>query len=101
MSMTKDSHVSLPIAEERRRDLIVRFLADITQVTDNPKNQEEFQTSLQTYCDALHPGLDSNDGPPDPRAIFSLEAEALFRAWLRRHKIWSDAGLNTTHAWLN
>jgi len=33
--------------------------------------------------------------------VLSPEAEALFSAWLRRHKIWSEAGLNTAHAWLN
>jgi hypothetical protein len=33
--------------------------------------------------------------------MLSPEAEALFRAWLRRDKIWSDAELNTTNAWSN
>jgi hypothetical protein len=33
--------------------------------------------------------------------ILSPEAEALFRAWLRRNQIWCNAGLNTAHAWSN
>ena len=33
--------------------------------------------------------------------VLSLEAEAFFRAWLRRNKIWSDTGLNTAQAWSN
>ncbi len=120
MSQTKSTNQPLPIAEAVRRDLIVRFLAELMQVTGNPKNQEAFQAALQAYCDSLRPWLDTDDGPPNPRAVFSLledctfdetgenitvvlspEAEALFRAWLRRNKIWSDAGLNTAHAWLN
>src|SRR5262249_1542255 len=103
-----------------RRDLIVRFIAELMQITGNPKKQKDFQAALQAYCDSLHPWLDHSDGPPNPRAIFTLlenctfdetgdnisvvlspEGEALFRAWLRRNKIWSDAGLNTAHAWLN
>jgi len=120
--MVKANHPSkpLPITEELRRELIVRFLAELLQVTDSPENQEEFQAALQRYCDSLHPWLEPGDGPPNPRAVFSLledctfdqkgenitvvlspEAEALFRAWLRRNKIWSDTGLNTAHAWLN
>lgn len=120
--MAKANHPSipLPIAEELRRDLIVRFLAELMPITGSPKKQEDFQAALQRYCDSLHPWLEPGDGPPNPRAVFSLledctfdetgenitvvlspEAEALFRAWLRRNKIWSDAGLNTAHAWLN
>lgn len=116
----KHALVPLPIAEELRRDLIVRFLAELMRVAGNPKNHTDFRAALQIYCDGLQPWLDAGDGPADPRAVFSLledcsfdekgehvtvvlspEAEALFRAWLRRHKIWSDAGLNTAHAWLN
>ena len=70
--------------------------------------------------DGLRPWLESHDGPTSPRALFTLierctfdetndnitvvlspEAEALFRAWLRRNKIASDAGLNTALAWSN
>jgi len=99
---------------------MVRFLADLMEVTGDPKNQDDFQVSLQTYCDSLQPWRAPDDGPPNPRAVFSLlenytfdetgedmtvvlspEAEALFRAWLRRHKVWSEAGLDTAHAWLN
>ena len=86
----------------------------------NPQNPDDFQAALQTYYDSLQPWRESGDGPLNPRAVFSLlenctfdetgeyitvvlspEAEALFRAWLRRHKIWSEAGLDTAHAWLN
>lgn len=120
MSEIKHTKVPLQLAEELRRDLIVRFLAEIMQVTGNPKNQADFQAALQSYCNGLHPWLEPGDGPPNPRAVFSLledctfdetgenitvvlspEAEALFRAWLQRNKIWSDAGLDTAHAWLN
>jgi hypothetical protein len=113
-------HVPLPVAEELRRDLIVRFLAELLQMTGSPDTPEDFQAALQKYCDELRPWLDPGDGPPNPRAVFSLledctfdetgenitvvlspEAEALFRAWLRRNKIASDAGLNTAHAWSN
>jgi hypothetical protein len=33
--------------------------------------------------------------------VLSPEAEAFFRAWLRRQQIWRDGGLNTVHAWSN
>jgi hypothetical protein len=108
------------IPENIRRDLIVRFLAELMQVTGTPGDQASFQAALQRYCNSLQPWLESSDGPPNPRAVFSLlddcsfdatgtevsvvlspEAEALFKAWLRRNKIWSAAGLNTAHAWLN
>ena len=120
MSKAKHPNVPLPVAEEHRRDLVVRFLAELMQMTGTPENQDDFQAALQTYCDALRPWLEPGDGPPNPRAVFSLlddcsfdatgenitvvlspEAEALFRAWLRRNKILNDAGLNTAHAWLN
>src|SRR5581483_3730861 len=103
-----------------RRDLIVRSLAELSRITDTPQDQETFQRSLQTFADGLQPWLEPSDGPPNPRAVFSLledfsfdvtgkevsvvlspEAEALFEAWLRRNKIWSNSGLNTAHAWLN
>src|SRR5262245_1243442 len=120
--MSKANHPSilLPIAEELRRELIVRFLAEILQITGSQDTQEDFQVALQMYWDSLKPWLQPGDGPPNPRAVFSLleecsfdetgenitvvlspEAEALFRAWLRRNKIWSDTGLNTAHAWQN
>ena len=116
----KHSKIPLPIVEELRRDLIVRFLAELLQVTGTPEDQKTFQQSLQTYVDGFRPWLESSDGPPNPRAVFSLlehcefdksgeqisiifspEAQALFRAWLRRNKIWSDAGLNTLQVWSN
>jgi len=55
MSQPKHSQVSLPIAEELRRELIVRFLAELMQVTGNPESQDAFQAALKTYCDNLHP----------------------------------------------
>ena len=120
MSNTKNPNEKFPFPEELHRDLVVQFLAELLQVTGTPKEQEAFQRSLQTFVNGLLPWLDPSDGPPNPQAVFSLlddftfdatsenvtvvlspEAEALFRAWLRRNKIWSDAGLNTAHAWLN
>jgi hypothetical protein len=120
MSQAKPINNLLPMAEDLRRELIVRFLAELFQMTGDPNDQAAFQSSLQTFVDELRPWLDAKDGPPSPRAVFTLlkdfsfdaageevsvvlspEAEALFRAWLRRNKIWSDAGLNTAHAWLN
>jgi len=101
-------------------DLVVQFLAEVMRATINAKSQDIFQQTLQTYCDSLRPWLEPHDGPPNPRGIFSLledcsfdvtgeqvsvvlspEAEALFKAWLRRNEIWDDAGLNTAHAWSN
>jgi hypothetical protein len=106
--------------EELHRQFVVQFLAEIIQETDTTDDQEAFQTSLQAYVDSLRPWLDPSDGPPNPRAIFSLlegctfdenseyitvvlspEAEALFRAWLRRKQIAENAGLHTSHAWDN
>ena len=120
MSHSKNPNSQLVFPKELRRDLVVRFLAEIFQMTGTPQDQETFQCSLQTFVDELQPWLDPSDGPPNPRAVFSLlegfsfdadgeevsvvlssEAEALFNAWLRRNKIWSDAGLNTVHAWSN
>jgi hypothetical protein len=120
MSQSKNPDSQLLFPEELRRDLVVRFLAELFQMTGTPQEQEIFQRSLQTFVDELQPWLDPSDGPPNPRAVFSLregfsfdadreevsvtlspEAEALFNAWLRRNKIWSDAGLNTVHAWSN
>jgi len=58
MTQKKLSHLPLPIAEDRRRELIVRFLAELMQITGNPKKQNDFQAALQAYCDSLHPWLD-------------------------------------------
>lgn len=103
-----------------RNQLIVQFLADIMRATGSPEDQEAFRQSLQTYVNGLQPWLEPQDGPTTPRALFTLiekcafndaddtvivqlspEAEALFRAWLRRNKIASDAGLHTVYAWSN
>jgi len=105
---------------ENLHDLVVQFLAELMRATIDAENQDAFQQALQTYCDSLCLWLEPNDGPPHRRAVFSLledcsfdaagervsvvlspEAEALFRAWLRRKKIWNNAGLNTAHAWSN
>jgi len=114
---TKPPHKPLPSSKERRRGLVVHFLAEIMRVTGNPKDQDAFQRSLQTFVDSLRSWLEPHDGPTNPRALFTLieqcafdeandnitvvlspEAEALFRAWLRRNKIATNAGLNTAHA---
>ena len=98
----------------------MHFLAEIMRATGNPRDQDVFQQLLQTFVDGLRPWLELQDGPTTPRALFTLfeqcafdetndnitivlsaEAEALFRAWLRRNKIASDAGLHTAHAWSN
>jgi len=90
------------------------------QATSTPKDQEAFQRSLQTFVDGLRPWLEPHDSPTNPRTLFTLierfafdmtndnitivlspEAEALFRAWVRRNKSASDAGLNSTQAWSN
>lgn len=120
MSHAKNPNLPFPFHEEVRRDLVVQFLAELFQQTGAPAQQEHFQAALQTYCDSLRPWLEPQDGPSQPRAVFSVleeytidatgdnvtvvlspEGDALFRAWLRRTKTWSDAGLNTVHAWSN
>ncbi len=120
MSNVKPPKVPASIADEIPRDLIVQFLAEIMRSTGTPRNQKTFQLALQKYVDGLRPWLEPNDGPTHPQELFTLieqaafdesgenvtvvlspEAEALFRAWLRRNKIASDAGLNTAHAWSN
>ena len=118
MADTKPLHRLLPFSEERHRELVMHFLAEIMRATGTPKDQEVFQQSLQRFVNGLRPWLAPGDGPATPRALFTLfeqsafdettdnitvvlspEAEALFRAWLRRNKIASVAGLNTAHAW--
>jgi len=120
MSQTKLANGPFPLAEEVRRAFVVRFLAELMQITGPPDNQEALQAALQKYCDDLRPWLEPSDCPPNHWAVFSLledctfdesgenvtvvlspEAEAFFRAWLRRNKIASNAGLNTAHAWSN
>jgi len=109
-----------PPLPDNHRDLVVRFLAELMRATIDVENHDEFRRALQTYCDSLRPWLEPADGPPNPRAVFSLledfsfdatceqasvvlspEAEALFEAWLRRKKVWGGAGLNTARAWSN
>jgi hypothetical protein len=120
MSQAKPSNAPTPEAAELRREYVMRFLAELMQVTGMPERQEDFQAALQSYCDHLKPWLEPSDGPSNPRAVFSLlehcefddkgeqisvvlspEAEALFRAWLRRNKILHAGGFNTAHAWSN
>jgi hypothetical protein len=88
--------------------------------TVNAASPAAFQQALQTYCDGLRPWLEPQDSPLQPRVVFSLlehctfdeteenvavvlspEAEALFRAWLRRNQIARDAGFHTAQAWSN
>ena len=120
MSQAKPSNVPTPEAEEIRRESVMLFLAELMLVASMPDKQADFQAALQTYCDRLRPWLDPGDGPPQPRAVYSIlehcefdesgeqisvvlspEAEALFRAWLRRNKILNEGGFNTAHAWCN
>jgi hypothetical protein len=120
MPQAKLSDVPTPKTEELRREYVMLFLAELMQVTGTPNKQADFQAALQTYCDRLRPWLDPSDGPTQPRAVFSLlehcefdesgeqisvilspEAEALFRAWLRRNKVLNEGGFNTAHAWSN
>jgi hypothetical protein len=101
-------------------DLVMQFLADLMRATLDHHDHAAFQRALQSYCDHLRPWLEPSDGPPNPRALFSLlesctfdetgdnvaivlspEAEAFFRAWLRRKQIGRAGGLNTVHAWSN
>jgi hypothetical protein len=108
------------LSSEHPSDLVVQFLADLMRATLDHHDHAAFQRALQSYCDNLHPWLEPSDSPPNPRAIFSLlegcafdesgehltvvlapEAQALFRAWLRRNQSWRDAGLTTAHAWSN
>ena len=108
------------LSSEHPSDLVVQFLADLMRATLDHHDHAAFQRALQSYCDNLRPWLTPSDGPPNPRAIFSLlegctfdesgehitvvlspEAETLFRAWLRRNQIAAVAGLNTAHAWSN
>ena len=120
--MAKPNHPNSPnpAAEARRRELIVQFLAELFQHTGLSTEQKHFHAALQAYCDSLRPWLEPHDGPSQPRAVFSVleeytvdatgenitvvlspEGEALFRAWLRRNRIWSDAGLNNPYGWSN
>ena len=120
MSDTKPLHTPSVHSEECHRELVVQFLAEVMQTNGTPQDQASFQRSLQTFVNSLLPWLEPHDGPTNPRALFTLieqcafdeindnitvvlssEAEALFRAWLRRNKIVNDAGLNTAHAWSN
>lgn len=108
------------LSSHHRTELVVQFFAELMQATMEIQDQVAFQQALQTYCDTLRPWLAPSDGPLNPRPIFSLlegctfdetseqitvvlspEAEALFRAWLRRNKVLTEGGFNTAHAWSN
>jgi len=111
---------AVPFLEELRQELVLQFLAELMRATIDAENQNDFQQVLKEYCEGFRPWLECINGPLPVRSTFSLlesynvdktdenstvvlppEAEALFRAWLRRNKIWSDGGLNTMHAWSN
>jgi hypothetical protein len=115
MALTK---LSLP--KDNHSELVIQFLAELMQATIEVQDPTAFQQTLQTYCDRLRPWLEPRDGPPNPRAVFSLlencaldetgeqisvvlspEAEALFRAWMRRNKMLWDASVFNSHAWSN
>jgi hypothetical protein len=51
MSQTNHSSIPFPIAEELLRNLIVRFLAELMQVTGNLKNPDDFQAALMNFDD--------------------------------------------------
>jgi hypothetical protein len=120
MSKQNAAEGHLDTMGELYREYVVLFLAELMQVTGPPEKQEEFLAALQAYCDSLLPWLEPSDCPANPRDVFSLleecafdtteenvvvvlspEAEAIFRAWLRRNKIWSDEELNSAHACSN
>jgi hypothetical protein len=73
---------SLP--PNHRTELVVQFLAELMQATMEHQDQSAFQQALQTYCDTLRPWLEPRDGPPNPRAIFSLLNQTT-RDWHRRN----------------
>jgi glucan biosynthesis protein len=100
------THTTPSLPPNHRTELGVQFLAELMQATMEHQDQSAFQQAQQTYCENLRPWLEPSDGPPNPRAIFSLlevctfdetrdnvtmelspEAEALCHAWLRRHTI--------------
>lgn len=110
MSKTNQTNTPNTVGEERRRELVVQFLAKWFQQTGAPAQQKHFQAVLQTYCDSFRLWLEPQNGPSQPRVVFSvleeytmdatggnvpvvlsLEGATLFRAWLRRDKMWSDA----------
>ena len=120
MSDSKNLDSQFLSLEKQHCELVVQFLAELLQRTGTTHQQERFQAALQTYCDSLRPWLEPSDGPLQPRPVFSSveeykmdetgdnvtivfspEGEAFFRAWLRRNKMGSDAGLHTVHAWSN
>src|SRR5215471_5459819 len=65
-------------AEERHREPVIHFLADLLRVTVDIKDPEAFQSALQTFCDDLCPWLEHTDCPPNPRAVFSLLEDCTF-----------------------
>ena len=115
MALTKPS-----LPKDNYSELVFQFLAELMQATIEVQDPTAFQQKLQTYCDCLRPWLEPRNGPSNPRAVFSLlkncaldetgeqisvvlspEAEALFRAWMRRNKMLWDASVFNSHAWSN
>jgi hypothetical protein len=99
-------------------DLVLQFLADLMNATQEARTPEAFQRALQEYCDALRPWLVQTDAPAAPRPVFplfdactineeedeaavllSLEGEAFFRAWVRRQAVLSDAACRMDPGW--
>ena len=72
MSKTQPFSCSLSKAAELRREYVIRFLAELMQITGPPDKQEHFQSALQMYCDDLRPWLEPSDCPLNSRAAFSL-----------------------------
>jgi hypothetical protein len=70
--------MTLPLSKEQHRDLVVRFLAELLQMTRTPNDQDAFQRSLQGVINGLQPWLEPNDCPPNPCPAFSLLEDCTF-----------------------
>jgi hypothetical protein len=93
------------------RTLLLEFLAELLNATHTADTPNAFHHAVQTFCEELRPWLTPGDGPPEPRAFFSLltegtleeatdmmtvqlspEGEAFFRAWVRRQAVQTETG---------
>lgn len=105
--MTPDTDTLLALYHR----LLPEFLAALFAATHTADTPDAFQHAVQRFCDELCPWLMPEDGPPEPRAIFSLlaeytleettdlvtvqlspEGEAFFRAWVRRQAVHTETG---------